>query len=138
VPDALGDRQLNTDRYLHIFGGKSEYTTMQTTPTTTTKIASLNEAWGFFDTLRSNLKLSETEIENAFDRAARFTATRLEMTTEAARRFLDSKLGRHLADAFSAGDKIEEKLDSLYGSWKRDVREFRNMAINSTDEDFYS
>ena len=31
-----------------------------------------------------------------------------------------------------------ETLDSLYGSWKRDVREFRRMAINTTDEAFYS
>jgi hypothetical protein len=101
------------------------------------KIASRNESWGFYSTIQANLKLSDTETAESFDRAARFTAKRLGMDTDAARRFLDSKLGRHLADVCHAGAPIETTLDSLYGSWKRDVREFRRMAINSTDEAFY-
>jgi hypothetical protein len=114
---------------------------MQTTlNTTTAKIASRNEEWGFFGTLRENLKLSEAETSDAFDRAVRFTAKRLNMDLDAARRFMDSRLGRHLADVCNAATpkRIEEVLGSLYGQWKRDVREFRRVAINSTDEAFYS
>jgi hypothetical protein len=61
------------------------------------------------------------------------------MDLDAARRFLDSKLGRHLADVCheATPKRIEEVLGALYGHWERDVREFRKMAINSTDEDFY-
>ena len=110
---------------------------MKTSQTATAKIETLNAEWGFYAILRSNLKLSDAETADAFDRAARFTAKRLGMNTDAARRFLDSKLGRHLADACVSTARVEETLDSLYGSWKRDVREFRRMAINSTDEAFY-
>lgn len=105
---------------------------------TTTKIASRNEAWGFSSTIRSNLNLSETEAADVFDRAVRFTAKRLDMDLDAARRFLDSRLGRHLADVCHEDAPIETTLDSLYASWKRDVREFRSMAINTTDEAFYA
>jgi hypothetical protein len=42
-----------------------------------------------------------------------------------------------LADGCNATDQIEDTLDALYESWKRDVREFRNTAINTTDEAFY-
>jgi Arc/MetJ family transcription regulator len=104
----------------------------------TAKIESREKTWGFYGTFKSKFELSDADMAEVFNRAARFTAERLEMSTDAARRFLDSKLGRHLADAFSEGDLLKQKLDSLYGSWKRDVREFRTMAINSTDEDFYS
>jgi len=103
----------------------------------TAKIATGNEGWGFSATIQGNLKLSDAEAADAFDRAVRFTAKRLRMDLDAARRFLDSRLGRHLADVCHEGAPIETTLDSLYGSWKRDVREFRNHAINTTDEAFY-
>ena len=68
----------------------------------------------------------------------RFTANRLKMELPAARRFLDSTLGRHIADACSDLKKIEETLDNIYTTWKRDVRTYRSHAINTTDEAFYS
>ena len=115
---------------------------MKTTKTAaanaTTKIATGNDSWGFHATIQENLKLSDGETADAFDHAVRFTAKRLGMELAAARRFLDSRLGRHLADVCHKGAPIETTLNSLYGSWKRDVREFRSMAINSTDEAFYS
>ena len=114
---------------------------MKTKPTLTAKTAAKIEArvkdWGFFGTIQENLKLSEEEAAEAFDRAVRFTARRLRMELDAARRFLDSRLGRHLADVCHTDAPIETTLSSLYGSWKRDVREFRANAINSTDEAFY-
>lgn len=120
---------------------KSEMMTMKTKPTapanTNPKIESRVKNWGFFGTIQENLKLSDTEAAEAFDRAVRFTAKRLRMELDAARRFLDSRLGRHLADVCHTGAPVETTLDSLYGSWKRDVREFRKSAINSTDEAFY-
>jgi len=125
------------------FAGRANDTTMKTSQTATanatTKIASRNEGWGFFATLRENLKLRESETADAFDHAVRFTAKRLDMNLDAARRFMDSRLGRHLADVCNAATpkRIEEVLGSLYGQWKRDVREFRRAAINTTDEDFY-
>ena len=107
---------------------------------TTAKIVTGNESWGFYATIQGNLKLSDTEAADAFDSAVRFTAKRLGMELPAARRFLDSRLGRHLADVCNAATpkRLEEVLGSLYGQWKRDVREFRKMAINSTDEAFYA
>jgi|GEM_PF-5419553 len=45
------------------------------------KIETRNDAWGFFATLRENLKLSDAETAAAFDRAARFTAKRLGMNS---------------------------------------------------------
>jgi hypothetical protein len=102
------------------------------------KITSRNEEWGFFGVLRSNLKLSDAEAADAFDKAVRFTAKRLVMDLDAARRFLDSRLGRHLADVCHKDAPIETTLNCLYGSWKRDVWEFRANAINSTDEAFYA
>ena len=110
--------------------------TMQTS-TTNTRIESRVTDWGFFGTVRSNLNLSEDEAAELFDRAARFTARSLKMEFPAARRFLDSKLGRHLADVCHRDAQVEDTLAALYPQWKRDVREFRTMAINSTDEAFY-
>jgi len=107
-------------------------------PNATSKIASLNESWGFFSALQGNQKLNDAETADAFDRAVRFTAKRLDMDLDAARRFLDSRLGRHLADGCQASESVEADLGALYGSWKRDVREFRTNAINTTDEDFYA
>lgn len=103
----------------------------------TTKIASRNETWGFYGTLRGNLKLSDAETAEVFDQAVRFTAKRMDMDLDAARRFLDSILGRHIADKVHAVESMEAELGALYGLWKRDVREFRDTAINTTDEDFY-
>lgn len=107
-------------------------------PSATAKIATGNESWGFYATLQENLKLSDSEAANAFDLAVRFTAKRLNMELPAARRFLDSRLDRHLADVCHKGAPIETTLTSLYASWKRDAREFRRNAINTTDEAFYS
>ena len=104
----------------------------------TAKIESRVKDWGFYGTIQENLKLSDKEAADAFDRAVRFTANRLIMELPAARRFLDSRLGRHLADVCHKGAPIETTLDSLYVSWKREVREFRANAINSTDEAFYA
>jgi len=111
---------------------------MKTSKTTTAKITTGNEGWGFSATLQSNLKLSDAATVDAFDRAVRFTAKRLDMDLDSARRFLDSRLGRHLADQCHTAKSVEPDLDALYGSWKRDVREFRSAAINTTDEAFYS
>ena len=110
------------------------------TANATAKIESRVKDWGFFGTIQENLKLSDAEAADAFARAVRFTAKCLKMELPAARRFLDSRLGRHLADVCNAANpkRIEEVLGSLYGQSKRDVREFRNMAINSTDEAFYA
>ena len=109
------------------------------TANTTEKITTRNDSWGFYATIQENLKLSDLEAADAFDRAVRFTAKRLKMDLPAARRFLDSRLGRHLADVCDEATpkRIEEVLGSLYGQWKRDVREFSRVAINSTDEAFY-
>lgn len=113
-------------------------------------IATYIKAWGFFGALRSNHNLSEEEAAELFDHAVRFTAKRLGIEPVAARRFLDSKLGRHLADPIGlvhdangldmAASKacLTEQLGALYASWKRDVREFKSMAVNATDEAFYS
>ena len=103
----------------------------------TTMITTRNEAWGFYGTALSNLGLSDDEAAKLFDRAVRFTANRLDMKLDAARRFLDSKLGRHLADQCNHAAGVETKLGALYDSWKRDVRQFKSMAVNSTDETFY-
>ena len=110
------------------------------TANVTAKIATGNESWGFHHTIQENLKLSDSEAADAFDHAVRFTAKRLKMELPAARRFLDSRLGRHLADVCNAATpkRIEEVLGSLYGQWKRDVREFSHVAINTTDEAFYA
>lgn len=102
------------------------------------KITSRNESWGFFSTIRENLKLTQAQTEQAFDSAARFTAERLQMSPEAARRFLDSRYGRHLADKCADLASINEALDHAYATWKRDTNEFRCAAINTTDESFYS
>ena len=107
------------------------------TSTTNTRIESRVTDWGFFGTIRSNLNLSEEEAGELFDRAVRFTAKRLDMKLDAARRFLDSKLGRHLGDVCHRGAQVEDTLAALYASWRRDVREFKAMAINTTDEAFY-
>ena len=104
----------------------------------TEKIEARVKSWGFYGTIQENLKLSDAEAAEAFDRAVRFTAKRLRMELDAARRFLDSRLGRHLADVCHKEAPIETTLGSLYGLWKRDVREFRANAINSTDEAFYA
>ena len=113
---------------------------MKTSKAAAEKIASRNEAWGFYATIQENLKLSDAETADAFDLAVRFTAKRLGMELPAARRFLDSRLGRHLADVCddATPKRIEEVLGSLYDQWKRDVREFSRVAINSTDEAFYA
>jgi len=103
----------------------------------TTMITTKNEDWGFYGATLSNLGLSDNEAAELFDRAVRFTANRLNMNTDAARRFLDSKLGRHLGDQCNHVAGVETKLGALYDSWKRDVRQFKSMAINSTDEAFY-
>ena len=111
---------------------------MNTIQPTTEKITTGNKAWGFYNTLQATLNLNEAETADAFDRAARFTAKRLDLELPAARRLLDSRLGRHLADQFHTVKSVEAKLDALYGSWRREVRVFRAAAINSTDEAFYS
>jgi len=110
------------------------------TANATAKIATGIESWGFHHTIQENLKLSDSEAADAFDHAVRFTAKRLKMELPAARRFLDSRLGRHLADVCNEATpkRIEEVLGSLYGQWKRDVREFSRVAINTTDEAFYA
>ena len=113
---------------------------MQTKIAATTKqatlIASKNEGWGFRGTSQSNLKITNAEADALFDRAVRATATLLKISTDAARRFLDSKLGRHIADSLNETE-IETRLGQIYSSWKRDVRQFKKMAVNSTDEAFY-
>ena len=103
----------------------------------TKMITTKNEAWGFYAATRSNLGLSDNEAAKLFDRAVRFTAKRLDMKLDAARRFLDSKLGRHLADQCDDAAGVETKLGGLYASWRRDVRQFKSVAVNSTDEAFY-
>jgi len=110
------------------------------TANATVNIESRVKDWGFFGTIQENLKLSDAEAAEAFDLAVRFTAKRLKMELPAARRFLDSRLGRHLADVCNEATpkRIEEVLGSLYGQWKRDVREFSRVAINTTDEGFYA
>ena len=118
------------------FKERANHTTMQTS-TTNTKIESRVTDWGFYGTIRSNLNLSEDEAAELFDRAVRFTAKRLDMKLDAARRFLDSKLGRHLADVCHRDARVEDTLAALYPQWKRDVREIKRMAINTTDEAFY-
>lgn len=100
-------------------------------------ITTKNECWGFYGATLSNLGLSDDEAAKVFDRAVRFTAKRLNMNLDAARRFLDSKLGRHLGDQCNHAAGVEIKLGALYASWKRDVTSFRAMAINTTDEAFY-
>jgi len=107
------------------------------TKSTSAKITSRNEAWGFFSTIRENLKLTQSQTEQAFDSAARFTAERLQMSPDAARRFLDSRYGRHLADKCADLASINEALGHAYATWKRDTNEFRRAAINTTDEAFY-
>jgi hypothetical protein len=111
--------------------------TSKTTPAATAKITSLNKVWGFYGTLQRNLKLSEAEAADAFDHAVRFTTQRMDMDLDAARRFLDSLLGRHIADKVHSVESMEAELGALYGLWKRDVTKFRSNAINTTDEDFY-
>lgn len=111
---------------------------MQTKSTAATTIASRNESWGFDGAVRSNLNLNDADVAALFDRAARFTAEHLTISLDAARRFLDGKLGRHLADQCDDAALIEKKLGELYASWTRDVREFRKTVINTTDEDFYA
>jgi len=112
-------------------------TTKTAAPNATTKIASLNESWGFYGTLQRNLKLNEAEAAEAFDHAVRFTAQRMDMDLDAARRFLDSILGRHIADKVHAVESMEAELGALYVLWKPDVRKSRENAINTTDEAFY-
>ena len=115
--------------------------TMQTSTTknaASERIESKCQDWGFYGTIRSNLKLSEDEAAERFDRAVRYTAKRLDMKLDAARRFLDSKLGRHLGDVCHKDARVEDTLAALYPQWKRDVREFKAMAIKSTDEAFYA
>ncbi len=137
----IGSKYSHIDSSM-IFANRANHTTMKTSKTAaanaTAKIESRVKDWGLFGTLQGNLKLSDAEAADAFDRAVRFTAKRLTMDLDAARRFLDSRLGRHLAEVCHKDAPIETTLDSLYASWKRDVREFRSMAINTTDEAFYS
>jgi len=120
------------------FAIRANHTSMKTSKQAAKKIESRNQGWGFYAALRENLHLADGQAADAFDRAARFTAYRLELSTAAARRFLDSRLGRHLADGCGALGEIESRLGALYDLWKRDVREFRQMAINTSDEAFYA
>ena len=61
----------------------------------------------------------------------------LKISTDAARRFLDSKLGRHIADALNETE-IEPRLGQIYSSWRRDVQGFKKMAVEATDANFYA
>jgi len=63
-------------------------------------ITTQNHAWGFYGTLMLNEGMNETEAAAAFDAfASEVLVGKYGMNEDEARDFLDSKIGRHLADA---------------------------------------
>jgi len=123
-----------------ILGNRANHTTSMKNKTTkkATPISARETTWGFHGTLQKNLNLSDAEAAAAFDSAARFTAQRLRIGRDAARRFLDSRLGRHLADQCSSIETVEARLGALYTEWKTSVTECRYNVIRVTDAEFYA
>ena len=63
-------------------------------------ITTENHAWGFYGTLRSNEGMDDTEAAAAYHAvASEILVGKYGMEEDEARRLLDSKIGRHLADA---------------------------------------
>lgn len=69
-------------------------------------IETQNESWGFFGTLRMNSEYTITEEQAAklFDATARKLMAEFGLTADFAREYLDSRDGRHLADAMMQSD----------------------------------
>ena len=101
-------------------------------------ITARETTFGFYGTLKKNLNLSDAVAAVAFNSAARFTAKRLKLKFDAARRFLDSNLGRHLADQCPDFASVEVRLGVLYKEWKASVNECRANVINTPDAEFYA
>jgi hypothetical protein len=64
-------------------------------------LATRNEAWGFFGTTLSNTGCSDADARDIWDDVNCELIHEFGLTSEQARDFLDSRDGRHLADAMT-------------------------------------
>lgn len=82
-------------------------------------ITTTNEAWGFFGTTVSNEGASTEQAAADFNEAALAVVEALEITTSEARELLDSRLGRHIADARLANETARELFLRTIAAWPR-------------------
>jgi hypothetical protein len=99
------------------------------------QIVTANESWGFFGTLQSNNGVSVREAADLFNRAGQHLIARgFVRDAEQAVAFLDSRYGRHFADALSFHVALPApSVESLAGavaielansekSWRRSIK----------------
>lgn len=98
-----------------------------------TLIATKQESFGFHHTLVSNGSHDENEAAIMFDHVATQIADIEGVSVSAARRILDSRVGRHMADQF-------EDCLMLFHTWMKKRRFYSQMLeiIDMTDEEFYA
>lgn len=67
-----------------------------------TKVESKNKEWGFYGTMQRNYGLSDFEVSELFDYAAKLLVTRFDYSDlDEPRTLLDDRWGRHYADFLS-------------------------------------
>src|SRR4051812_47359595 len=99
----------------------------------------LETGYGFRDTLMGNHELSGQQADMTFHTVATKIAAKMEISTDAARRILDSTIGRHLADAMSDPADVNGAAERLI-KWSMGAgfrRSFK-AVIETTDEEFYA
>ena len=95
------------------------------------RIESENKDWGFYGTFKNRPEEPSGDVTaNAFDRMARVIVETWKLSAKQAQKFLDSRMGRHLADSlsyFKGTDRrtFERVLLKGFGSGRR-YREFYN------------
>lgn len=75
-----------------------------------------NQEWGFFGTCRSNTGCSIEQAEDIWNDVGIDLIVNFGMTGEQARDFLDSKIGRHIADSMTVGNEIKGELPAWAGT----------------------
>lgn len=89
------------------------------------KIKTQNPEWGFYGTTVQNLDATDEQAARLFAQAGvavakHLAASRIAATPEQVRAYLDSRCGRHLADAINATVSKNDKLPSwMARDWKR-------------------
>lgn len=110
-------------------------------------ISTQNESWGFFNALRTTptLEMSEAMAAYAFDACAHAVMAEYRIDADAARRFLDSRYARHVADRMTyhaQGDGSAQatvrRLMAVLAEWAKQTASEIKAAKNGNDVDWYA
>lgn len=93
-----------------------------------------NESWGFFGT--TNVRYSYKQTQEKWDEAFKILVKLSGLSAEIVRRYLDSKAGRHLADACYESDITKVIKEWWNKNWIQ--KEIFLKDYQKPDEEFYN